>query len=53
MDNCNNNNKFDNILIHDVIKNQNKYIENIKCNICNNDKNLYNNNFYICSCGKY
>jgi len=25
----------------------------IKCNICNNNKCLYNNNFYICSCKEY
>ena len=52
LDNCINNHKFDDILIHEFIKNQNKYLENIKYNICNNNKNLYNNNFYICSCGK-
>ena len=52
MDNCIKNHKFDDILIHEFIKNQKKYLENIKCSICNNDKNLYNNYFYICSCGK-
>jgi len=40
----------------------NKFIENqkneeikeneIKCDICNNNKSLYNNNFYICICKK-
>ena len=24
----------------------------IKCDLCNNDKSLYNNNFYICTCKK-
>ena len=52
LDNCINNHKFDDLLIHEFIKSQNKYLESIKCNICNNDKNLYNNNFYRCSCGK-
>ena len=52
MDNCINNHKFDDILVHEFIKNQKKSLENIECNICNNNKNLYNNNFYVCSCGK-
>jgi len=53
LDNCINNHKFESLIIHEFIKNQEKYLENIKCNICNNNKNLYdNNNFYICSCGK-
>ena len=32
LDNCINNHKFDNILIHEFIKNQNKYLEDIECN---------------------
>ena len=52
LENCINNHKFDDILIHEFIKKQKKNLENIECNICNNNKNLYNNNFYICSCGK-
>jgi len=52
LDNCINNHKFDDILIYEFIKIQKKYLESIKCDICNNDKNLYNNNFYRCSCGK-
>ena len=46
--NCINNHNFDNILIHEFIKNKNS----IECCICKNNKKLYNNNFYICSCGK-
>ena len=52
LDNCINNHKFDDILIHGFIKNQNNYLDNIVCNFCKNNKNLYNNNFYRCSCGK-
>ena len=25
----------------------------IKCDLCKNNKYLYNNNFYICTCKKY
>ena len=54
LNNCINNHKYDNILIHEFIKNQNNYLDKIQCSICTNNKNLYNNNnFYICSCGKY
>ena len=28
----------------------NQYINELKCDICNNDKYLYNDKFYICSC---
>jgi len=52
LDNCNNNHKFDEIWIDEFLKTQNKYLENIECSICNNNRDLYNNNFYICSCGK-
>ena len=37
----------------------NGFIENqinenkIKCNICNNNKYLYNDYFYVCSCGEF
>ena len=30
-----------------------QYINELKCNICKNDKSLYNDNFYLCSCNKY
>ena len=52
LDNCNNNHKFDDIWIDEFLKNQNKYLENIEYSLCNNNRDLYNNNFYICSCGK-
>ena len=45
--NCVNNHQLNNLSIDEYIKNQNK--EKIKCAFCNNNKNLYNNNFYICS----
>ena len=55
----------DNIIIHNCINNHNniysqgeefmkyQYINELKCDICNNDKSLYNDNFYLCSCNKY
>ena len=48
--NCVNNHQLNDLSIDEYIKSQNK--DKIKCDICNNNKNLYNNNFYICSCGK-
>ena len=36
--------------INEFMKNQ--YIKELKCNICKNDKYLYNNKIYICSCKK-
>jgi len=32
LNNCSNYHRFDNILIHEFIKNQNKYLEDIECN---------------------
>ena len=32
------------------MKNQIIDEEEIKCSVCNNNKYLYGNNFYICSC---
>jgi len=56
LDNCINNHK-NKYSINEFIENQeNEEIKEneIKCDICNNDKSLYNNNFYICStCKKY
>ena len=55
----------DNIIINKCINNHNnkyyigdifmkdQYINELKCDICNNDKYLYNDNFYLCSCNKY
>ena len=49
--NCVNNHQINNLSIDEYIKNQNK--DKIKCAFCNNSKNLYNQNFFICTCGKY
>jgi len=41
--------------INEFIENQeNEEIKEnkIKCDLCNNDRSLYNNNFYICTCKK-
>ena len=55
----------DNIIINKCINNHNniyhqgeefikdQYINELKCDICNNDKYLYNDNIYLCSCNKY
>ena len=51
LNNCINNHEFKDLSINQFIKYQNKIIK-IKCDICKNNKNLYDNNFYICSCGK-
>jgi len=54
LDNCINNHKKE-YSINEFIENQeNEEIKEnkIKCDICNNDKSLYNNNFYICTCKK-
>ena len=50
MTNCINNHKYLDLSINNFIKRQNEL--KINCSICNNNKLLYNNNFYICSCGK-
>ena len=51
LNNCINNHEYNDLSINEFLN----YQKNIKivCNICKNNKNLYNNNFYICSCGKY
>ena len=54
LDNCINNHKNE-YSINEFIENQeNEEIKEneIKCDICNNYKSLYNNNFYICTCKK-
>ena len=48
LENCINDHQLNDISIDEF----NKYNDKIKCDICKNNKNLYNNNFYICSCGK-
>ena len=48
--NCIKNHIITNISINELIESQN--INELRCNICNNDKYLYNNKFYICSCKK-
>ena len=51
MTNSINNHKYLELSLFDFIKSQ----INIKiyCNICKNNKILYNKNFYLCSCGIY
>ena len=50
MTNCINKHKYLDLSINNFIKRQNEL--KINCSICNNNKLLYNNNFYIYSCGK-
>ena len=49
--NCKNNHEYNDLSIDEFIKYQNDIIK-LECDICKNKKNLYNNNFYICSCEK-
>jgi len=51
LNNCINNHEFNDLSINEFINYQNKIIK-IKCDICKNNKYLYDNNFYICSCEK-
>jgi len=51
LNNCINNHEYNDLSINGYINYQNKIIK-IKCDICKNKINLYDNNFYICSCGK-
>ena len=51
LNNCINNHELNDLSINEVINYQNNIIK-IKCDICKNNKNLYDINFYICSCGK-
>jgi len=51
LNNCINNHEYNNLSINEFINYQNNI--KIKCDICKNDRILYNDNFYICSCGKY
>ena len=50
INNCKNNHQ-NNYSINEFIESQ--YIDEneIKCNLCENNKYLYDNNFYICTCG--
>ena len=50
LNNCKNNHEYGDLSINEFIKYQNNI--KIECDICKNNKNLYNNNFYICSCEK-
>ena len=52
LENCMNKHKNE-YSINEFLENQNIDENKIKCNICNNNKSLYNNNFYICTCKKY
>ena len=51
LDNCINGHKNE-YSINEFIENQEIKENEIKCDLCNNDKSLYNNNFYICTCKK-
>ena len=51
INNCINKHNNINYSINELMKNQ--YINELKCDICKNDKYLYNDKFYICSCKKY
>jgi len=51
INNCINNHEYNNLSINEFFNYQNNI--KIECDICKNNKNLYNDNFYICSCGKY
>ena len=53
IDNCINKHKNIDLTINDFIKSQINDELNIKCDICKNNKYLYGENFYICSCHKY
>ena len=50
--NCKDNHRNE-YTINEFIESQNIKERKIKCSICNNDKYLYNNNFYICTCGQF
>ena len=52
INNCKNKHK-NKYSINEFIEKQHIDENDIKCYICNNKKYLYNDNFYICSCGKY
>ena len=51
LNNCVNKHKNE-YSINEFIKKQDIEKNEIKCDICNNNKSLYNNNFYICTCKK-
>ena len=51
IDNCINKHKNE-YSINEFIENQNIKENEIKCDICKNNKYLYNDNFYKCSCTK-
>ena len=53
IDNCINKHNFLNLSFNDFnnIININESL--IKCEVCGNNKNDYNNKFYLCSCSKY
>ena len=53
INNCINKHKNIDLSINDFIKSQIIDESNIKCDICNNNKYLYGENFYVCSCQKY
>ena len=52
IDNCINKHKNVDLSINDFIKSQIIDESTIKCDICNNNKYLYGDKFYICACKK-
>ena len=53
INNCYKNHNFSNLTIDNLMNNQTINELEIKCNICNNMKYLYNDKFYCCSCNIY
>jgi len=51
LNNCIYKHEYNELSINEFFNYQNNM--KIECDICKNNENLYNNNFYICSCGKY
>ena len=51
INNCINKHNYFNISINEFMEKQ--IIREIKCNACQNDKYLYNDKFYICTCNQY
>ena len=53
IENCINNHLITDISINNFMDSQIINELDIKCNICNNNKYYYKEEFYICSCGNY
>jgi len=50
--NCCSNKHTNTFSIYEFIKSQNIELNEIKCDICQNNKYLYDNDFFICTCKK-